>query len=234
MSYHLHFNVERRILMELFEKVKAYHEEELRKNILEVLNNEKNGISYNFENSYNPDFCVTFFAKNCDLELSKKKQSKMRLAHPELEFLYSRERDLDYYGLKKRLEEERDNAKIGEYYTPTIQTMFFFKNEFDHHVDFERRVAWCNEATKKVKTWTKVIFSKLVILYRTKYNITLALLPLEFNIVTPDKMFISRIPEFDNLVFAQTSKKPIEKIDSTTFIEQQIEIIQNMPGFFSK
>ena len=217
--------------MELFEKVKAYLEDELRENILEVLNNEKNGIPYNFENSCNPEYCVTFFAKNCDLELPKKDQSKTRLAHPQLEFLYSRERDLDYYSLNKKIEEARDLAKHGDYYPTPIRTIFFFKEEFDYNIDSERRIQWYYESTKNIRTWTKQIFSKLVIFYRKKYGITLAMLPLEFFIDSPGKMYISKIPTFDNLIFAKTAKKPVEKISSTVFIEEQVDTIRNVPGF---
>ena len=219
--------------MELFEEVKAYHEKELRENILEVLNNEKSGIRYNFDNTLDPEYGVTFFAKNLDLDLPKKKQSKMRLAHPELEFLYSRESDLDYYGLKKRIEDARNSAKIDEFYPMPIRSIFFFKEEFDYQLDPNQRLNWFYESTKLVKTWTKQIFSKLVVLYRTKYNITLALLPLEFNIESPDKMVITQIPKFDNLVFARTSKQIIQKIDSTSFIEEQVEMIKNIPNKFS-
>lgn len=198
--------------MDTMEMVKKQINDDLRTKILGIM--DKKQIPYNLKSNEDEDYYTTFFATNCDLKLPKKQQNKHRLANPKIDLVYTFKRTFNY--------EIASDPNVTNAKEVVTKIMFIYHDLADPE--------WHIPVTNKIKTWLKSIVGSLSIYYMEKYSIKLARLPIEIWIKTPDEIFISKIPEFEDLTFVSTGSD-IKLISTSDFIAKQVEIYNNIKGF---
>ncbi len=203
----------------LYDQVKETIDNDLKSNFEDIMS--KNQIPYLSEEQSIPCY-VTFFAANQDINLPKKNMSKYKLSHPKLRLSYSVERYPDFLKLKKSFS---SSASIEKSDVIENTPFLFFYNELEPK--------WRTEITNKVKHWINTIFSKTMMMYKERYSITLGLFIIEMYIETPEKMYITKLPKFQDLTFVTSAKPPVI-IDNEDIIKQQVELISNSPFFKGK
>ncbi len=199
----------------LYDQVKKDFDDKLKSKLEDIVN--QNHFPYASEN-LSKDCFVTFFASNQDINIPKKKLSKYKLAHPTLKFSYSLERYADFYKVKTILSDTSNNN------SEVIKTfpMFLFSQELEPK--------WRNEIISRVHYWINTIFAQTMLMYKDIYSITLALFMIEMYIESPDKMYITKFPSFQDLTFV-TSDHPPKVLDNEEIISRQVSSIENSPFF---
>lgn len=175
------------------------------------------------DEEFQEDCYVTFFASNQNIRIPKKKLSKYKMSHPTLKLNYSLERYPNFFDVKKTL----FNSLKNNIPTPEIsmKPIFLFPNELE--------TKWRNIIISKIHYWINTLFSQTMLMYDDKYSVTLALLMLEVYIDNPDKMFITKLPTFEDLIFVSSNNQKM-LVENDYLIEQQVEIAKNSPFFKDK
>lgn len=209
---------ERRISMErLYEQVKNDFDATLKSNFEDIVN--QNHFPYTSEN-FSKDCYVTFLASNQDIGLTKKNISKHKQNHPTLKLSYSLDRYPNFHEVKSVLwSKERRLESIPNY------PILLFPGELEPQ--------WRRIIVPRVHNWINTIFAKTMLMYKEKYSITLAFLILEMYIETPEKMYITKFPSFEDLVFVTSERHP-KILENDKIITQQVEIIKSSPFFKGK
>lgn len=198
--------------MDTYALVKNQMDNDLRTTLIGIM--DKKQIPYNLNSNEDEDYYTTFFATNCDLKLPKKQQSKHRLANPQIDIVYTFKRNFNY-----KIVSDPNVTSARDVVT---KIMFIYRDLADPE--------WQIPITGKVKTWLRSILGSLSIYYAEKYSIKLARIPIEIWIKTPDEIFISKIPEFDDLTFVSTGSE-IKLISNSEIIARQEEIYNSIKDF---
>lgn len=201
--------------MDIYEQIHEQINNNLREQIVQAL--EANQIPYNFNSTDEDDYFVTFFVTNCDLALPKKLKNKHRLANPKVDIVYTFLRDFNFSNVIS-------NPAIGQKMS-TTNLMYIFNDLANPE--------WQIPISNTVKTWSRFLIGKLSIYYKEKYGIQLAKMPIEIWIKSPNQMYISKIPTFDDLIFVSSDKNYV-LIENSNILESQVEIVsqiknQNFP-----
>ena len=198
----------------LYDQVKNHFDDVLKSKYEDILN--KHNIPFSSE-EFSKDCYATFFISNKDINIPKKNLSKYRLSHPSLWLSYSLERYPCFYPVKKFF-------TSGDTDSPVIDTspMLSFIYELEEE--------WRNQIIAKVHNWINTLFSQTMLMYKEKYSITLSFFMLEMYIENPEKMYITKLPTFQDLTFV-TSSSPYKIIENEQLIQQQVELISSSPFF---
>ena len=71
--------------------------------------------------------------------------------------------------------------------------------------------------------------------YQEKYGIKLARMPFEIWLESPEKMYVTKTPCFEDLIFVSDDSSH-KKVETSTIIKEQADLIESMrgSGFFKK
>lgn len=200
--------------MDIYAQIKQQINQDLQSSVIGLL--DKHKFPYDFSNNRQEDFYVTFFVANKDYNISKKKLSKHRLTHPNIEIAYTLARSFDY--------DIVTNPKTNTDFLLTNFTLFY------HDVE---KPEYFVPMSAKVKIWTRTLIGALSTKYADKYGIKLFRMPIEIYMKSPDDMFISKIPEFEDLTFMATDFKN-GKLIHQDFINKQAEMITEAQNLYFK
>lgn len=199
----------------LYDEVKSSFDNSLKSNFESIVRQNQIPVS-------NEDFAencyVTFFVSNQDLNVPKKKLSKYRQSHPKLQLNYSLERFPDFSETKNTIYSDLKNKTQS---IATMKPMFLFGSELD--------AKWRNIILPRIHFWINTLFSQTLIVFEKKYSITLALLLLEVYVESPDNMFVTKLPTFEDLLFASSNRKTL--IDGKDFINDFAKLIDESSFF---
>lgn len=200
--------------MDIYAQIKEQINQDLQSSIIGLL--DKHEFPYDFSNDRLEDFYCTFFVANKDYNISKKKLNKHRLAHPNIEIAYTAKRSFDYDFVT--------SGKDDNKFVLTNFTLFY------HDVE---KPEYYGPMSAKVKTWARTLMGALSAKYADKYGIRLFRMPIEIYMKSPDEMFISKLPKFEDLTFMATDFKQ-GKIINQDFINKQAEMITEAQSLYFK
>lgn len=198
--------------MDYYEQMKVQLNEELRSKILEAISRSK--LPCNFESEETYKFLTLFITLDGETGKSKKKLSKYEKTHPAIDISYSWERNFDYKALVKLAETADDTI---------LAKLFLIHHDLESHT-------WYAPITNNLKSWSKVIFHTVYNFFLEKYGLKLYRLPLEVYVNTPEDMYISKIPAFEDLWFFENSSKKYVTIDE--IIYEQAETLKQISETF--
>ena len=198
----------------LYDKVKKNFDDTLKSKYEDILST--NHIPFSSEEFPN-DFFVTFFVSNKDINVPKKKLSKYKLNHPSLWISFTIDRYPDFYPIKAFFTSGNKNTEI-----VNSSPLILLAQELEDK--------WRTEMLAKIHNWINALFSQTMLMYKEKYSITLSFFMLEMYLENPEKMCITKLPNFQNLTFV-TSSSPHKIIENEQLIKQQVENISSSPFF---
>ena len=149
--------------MELYDKVKQQFNESLRASIIESM--KQRDIRYDLNSTGEPYKYLTVFSISKDIKLPKNLRTKARLARPQLDVQYIRERNFDYATVSSP-----DFKKKNEH---DLRPINFLWGELEDITEFA-------DTKTRIIAWCRSIFSELSKTYKDEYGITLYLMPMEF------------------------------------------------------
>ena len=195
--------------MELYDKVKQQFNESLQASIIESMN--QRDIRYDLNSTGEPYKYLTVFSISKDIKLPKNLRTKARLARPQLDVQYIRERNFDYATVSSP-----DFKKKNEH---DLRPINFLWGELEDITEFA-------DTKTRIIAWCRSIFSELSKTYKDEYGITLYLMPMEFYLPNYKGLCISKIPKFEDLVFLNSDTHV--RISSDTIIKQRAESIKEL------
>ena len=203
--------------MDYYDQIKVQLNEELRTTILQAIS--KSNLPCNLESEQTCKFLTLFITLDGETGKSKKKLSKYEKTHPAIDISYTWERNFDYKALVELATSvEKRNETV-------LAKLFLIHSDLENH-------EWYGPITNSLKTWSKSIFHATHNFFYEKYGLKLYRLPLEVYVNSPEDMYITKIPAFEDLWFFEGSSK--KYVSSEQIICEQADTLRQISETFFK